>query len=78
MSTTTTTVRLNDEERELLAGLADDYGSQTAAIRRGLLLLSRERSRREALREFLDGWAEEAGSPDPEAVAAMRSRYFAS
>ncbi len=78
VSTTTTTVRLNDQERELLAELADDYGSKTAAIRRGLLLLARESSQREALREFLDAWSAEAGPPDPEAVAAMRIRYFAS
>ena len=42
---TATTVRLSDEERELLSELADEYGSQTGAIRRGLLLLAREGSR---------------------------------
>lgn len=78
MSTTTTTVRLSDEERELLSELAGEYGSQTGAIRRGLLLLARESGQRKALREFLRDWAEEAGPPDPEEVAAMHDRYFAS
>ena len=72
----TTTVRLSEEERELLSELADEYGSQTGAIRRGLLLLARESGQRKALREFLREWAEEAGPPDPEDVAAMRRRYF--
>jgi len=78
VSTTTTTVRLSEEERELLSELAGEYGSQTGAIRRGLLLLARESSQRQAMREFLRGGAEEAGPPDPEDVAAMRGRYFAS
>lgn len=30
----------------------------------------------DAMREFLDGWAEETGLPDPEEVEAMRHRYF--
>lgn len=75
---TTTTVRLSQEERELLSELAEQYGSQTGAIRQGLLLLARESGQRRALREFLREWAEEAGSPEPEDVAAMRDRYFAS
>ena len=75
---TTTTVRLSEEERELLSELACEYGSQTGAIRRGLLLLARESGQRKALREFLREWAEEAGPPEPEDVAAMRGRYFAS
>ncbi len=73
---TTTTVRLSEEERELLAELADEYGSQTGAIRQGLLLLARESGQRKALRAFLREWAEDAGPPDPEDVAAMRRRYF--
>ena len=73
---TTTTVRLSDDERELLSELAEEYGSQTGAIREGLLLLARENNRRKALREFLREWADEEGLPDPEDVAAMRSRFF--
>lgn len=74
---TTTTVRLSDEERDLLAELVNEYGSQTGAIRQGIRLLARESHRRKALREFLSEWAEEAGTPDPEEVEAMRRRYFA-
>ena len=74
----TTTVRLSEEERELLSELADEYGSQTGAIRQGLLLLARQSGQRKALREFLLEWAEEAGPPEAEEVAVMRGRYFAS
>ena len=74
---TTTTVRLSDQERELLAELADEYGGQSGAIRQGIHLLAQQKRRSEALRVFLDEWAEEAGQPDPEDVAAMRRRYFA-
>ena len=72
----TTTVRLSDEERELLAELADVYGGQSGAIRQGIQLLAQQNRRQQALREFLDDWAQESGTPDPEEVAAMRHRYF--
>ena len=39
-------------------------------------LLAEQNRRRKALGEFLDEWAEEAGPPDPEDVAAMRRRHF--
>ncbi|MCY4195273.1 MAG: hypothetical protein OXF04_13445 [bacterium] len=73
---TTTTVRLGDQERELLAELAEEYGGQSGAIRRGIHLLAQQKRQREAIREFLDEWAEESGTPDSEDVAAMRRRYF--
>lgn len=73
---TTTTVRLGEEERGLLAELADEYGGQSGAIRQGIHLLAQQNRQRKALRELLDEWAEEAGPPDPEDVAAMRRRYF--
>lgn len=73
---TTTTVRLSDQERELLADLADEYGGQSGAIRQGIHLLAQQKRRREAIREFLDEWAEEAGTPAPEDIASMRRRYF--
>jgi Arc/MetJ-type ribon-helix-helix transcriptional regulator len=73
---TTTTVRLSDQERELLADLAGEYGGQSGAIRQGIHLLAQQKRRSEALREFLDEWAQEAGPPDREDVAAMRRRYF--
>lgn len=72
----TTTVRLSDEERELLAELADVYGGQSGAIRQGIRLLAQQNRRQQALREFLDDWAQESGTPDPKEVAAMRHRYF--
>ena len=73
---TTTTIRLSNEERALLAELAQEYGGQSGAVRQGLRLLALECGRRKALREFLNEWAEEAGPSDPEEVEAMRRRYF--
>ena len=75
---TTTTIRLSEDERKLLAELAEDYGSKAGAIRQGLRLLARESARQVALREFLHDWTDEAGAPDPEDVADMRQRYFGS
>ena len=55
---------------------SEAHGTQTGAMRQGILLPAQQRHHREALREFLDEWAEETGSPDTEDVAAMRRRYF--
>lgn len=60
----------------MLAEVAAEHGSQTAAIRQGIRLLADESLRRRALRSLLDDWAEEAGPPDPDEIAAMRRRYF--
>lgn len=73
---TTTTVRLSEEERELLVELADEYGGQSGAIRQGIHLLAQQNRRCKALGEFLDEWAEEVGPPGSEDVVAMRRRYF--
>ena len=73
---TTTTVRLTDDERVLLAELARECGTQSAAIGEGIRLLARRSDRRKALREFLDEWAQDIGPPDPAEVAEMRRRYF--
>ena len=58
---TTTTVRLTDDERVLLAELARECGTQSAAIGEGIRLLARRSDRRKALREFLDEWAQDIG-----------------
>ena len=55
---------------------AEPHGGQSGAIRQGIHSVAQQRHHREALREFLDEWAEERGSPDPEDVAAIRRRYF--
>ena len=73
---TTTTIRLSDEDRKLLAEVAAEHGSQTAAIRQGIRLLAYDSRRRRALRALLDEWTEEAGPPDPDEVEAMHLRYF--
>ncbi|MCY3635523.1 MAG: hypothetical protein OXH23_07945 [bacterium] len=55
---------------------AEPHGGQSGAIPQGIHSVAQQRDHREALREFLDDWAEETGAPDTEDVAAMRRRYF--
>ncbi|MXZ76740.1 MAG: hypothetical protein F4Z06_00495 [Acidimicrobiia bacterium] len=55
---------------------ADDHDSKSRDASHGTRIPTQQNPQSEALREFLDEWAEEAGSPDPEDVAAMRRRYF--
>lgn len=71
----TTTVRLNAEDREILDELAPRFGGKSNAIRHALRSLAADRRRHLALESFLDGWNAEAGPLDEEAVAAMARRY---
>ena len=73
---TTTTIRLSDEDRLLLAELVPDFGDQSQVIRHGIRLLAQERRRRETLDEVLAAWAAEAGPLDEDEVESMRRRYF--
>ena len=73
---TTTTIRLSDEDRLLLAQLVPDFGDQSQVIRHGIRLLAQERRRRETLNEVLAAWAAEAGPLDEDEVESMRRRYF--
>lgn len=57
MTTTTTTVRLDDEAREALAQLTADGTSQNQAIRNAILLAAREVEREELRR-----WAHEVSN----------------
>lgn len=54
----------------------DGDSSPSGSARQGTHLLAQQKRRSEALRAFLDEWAEETVPPDPEDVAAMRRRYF--
>ena len=72
----TTTVRLSDDDKRLLAELAPEFGGQSSAIRQGIRLLAQESRRRLALRSFVEGWIEEAGPLDDEEVSSMLDRYF--
>lgn len=71
----TTTVRLNADDREILDGLAPLFGGRSNAIRQALRALAADRKRHLALESFLDAWTAEAGPVDEEAVAAMARRY---
>ena len=73
---TTTTIRLSDEDRLLLAELVPEFGDQSQVIRHGIRLLAQELQRRETLNEVLAAWAAEAGPLDEEEVESMRRRYF--
>lgn len=72
---TTTTVRLNADDKETLDGLATLFGSRSNAIRHALRSLAADRRRHLALESFLDAWNAEAGPVDEEAVTAMAQRY---
>ena len=71
----TTSVRLNAEDREILDELAPLFGGKSNAIRHALRSLAADRRRQLALESFLDAWNAEEGPVDEEAVAAMARRY---
>lgn len=73
---TTTTIRLSDEDRVLLAELVPEFGDQSSVIRQGIRLLAQESQRRERLNEILAAWEAEAGPLDEIEVEAMGRRYF--
>ena len=72
----TTTVRLSDEDRQLLARLVPEYGDQSSALRQGIRGLAHEQEQREALRSLLHDWEAESGAVDEDMVAEMRQRYY--
>jgi predicted transcriptional regulator len=71
----TTTVRLNTEDRQILDNLAPLFGGKSNAIRQALRSLASDTERQLALDSFLEGWEAEAGPVDEEAVVAMARRY---
>jgi Arc/MetJ-type ribon-helix-helix transcriptional regulator len=71
----TTTVRLDDEDRALLDMLAPEYGGRSSAIRQGLRNLAADRKRQHALSSFLAEWDSEEDPINDEEVAAMADRY---
>ena len=71
----TTTIRLGDEDGQILDTLAPEFGGKSGAVRHALRLLAADRQRRDALNAFLEAWNTEAGPLDEDAVAAMAKRY---
>lgn len=72
----TTTIRLSDEDRRLLAQLVPEYGDQSSVIRHGIRRLAEEQRQRSELRSLLRDWEAESGPVDEDAVAEMTRRYF--
>lgn len=72
----TTTIRLSDEDRRLLAQLVPEYGDQSSVIRHGIRRLAEEQRQRSELRSLLRDWEAESGPVDEDAVAEMARRYF--
>ena len=71
----TTTVRLDNDDEQLLDKLAVSFGGRSNAIRQALRSLAEVVDRHEALSTFLSHWELEAGPVDEEAIEAMNRRY---
>ena len=71
----TTTVRLDDDDEELLDLIAAEHGGRSGAIRVAIRSLAADRRRRELLATFLDEWDAEAGPVDDADVEAMIARF---
>jgi Arc/MetJ-type ribon-helix-helix transcriptional regulator len=71
----TTTVRLDDDDEQLLSKLAGSFGGRSNAIRQALRSLAEDVDRNEALDAFLAEWELEAGPVDESQIDAMTRRY---
>lgn len=70
------TVRLSDDERDMLDQIAAECGGRSSALKQGLLLLVAERRRQHELAQFVDEWEAQSGPADPDGVASMIERFF--
>ena len=71
----TTTVRLDDEDEQLLDLIAAEHGGRSSAIRIAIRALAADRRRCELLAAFLDEWNAEAGPIADDDVQAMIARF---
>jgi predicted transcriptional regulator len=71
----TTTVRLDPQDEEILDRLASTFGGRSNAIRQALRSLVVDVERHQALADFLAEWEAEVGPVDIEAVDAMANKY---
>ena len=71
----TTTVRLDNEDEQLLDKLAASFGGRSNAIRLALRQFAQDVDRHEALGVFLAEWEREYGPVDESDVDAMSRRY---
>ena len=71
----TTTVRLGNDDEQLLDKLASSFGGRSNAVRVALRSLAEDVDRHEALGAFLAEWELDAGPVDETEVDAMSRRY---
>lgn len=71
----TTTVRLDEHDEQILDELAPAYGGRSNAIRQALRRLSAEVERQQSLEDFLADWQRTEGPVDEAAVEAMKQRF---
>jgi predicted transcriptional regulator len=71
----TTTVRLDNDDEQLLDKLALSFGGRSNAIRLALRSLADDVDRNEALAAFLADWQNDAGPVNEAEVEAMTRRY---
>lgn len=71
----TTTVRLDNEEAQMLAELAPHYGGKSGVLRQALRKLSNEAKNRSALASFVEEWNAADGTPDEADVASMIEKF---
>ena len=71
----TTTVRLDEHDEQILDELAPAYGGRSNAIRQALRRLSAEVERQQSLEDFLDDWQRAEGPVDEAEVDAIKQRF---
>ncbi|MGH3266154.1 MAG: hypothetical protein ACRDNS_29645 [Trebonia sp.] len=71
----TTTVRLDPDEKQILDQLAKIHGGRSNTLREGLRLLAATTRQHAALAELLRDWDAEAGPVDDNTVVAVADRY---
>lgn len=72
----TPTVRLDNDDEQLLDKLAASFGGRSNAIRLALRSFAEDVDRHEALGAFLADWERDTGPVDETQVDAMSRRYM--
>ena len=72
----TITVRLDEDDEQLLDELARRHGSRSDAIRAAIRELSGHERRQAALAKLVDEWIQEYGEPSEEDQARIAALYF--
>ncbi|WP_420443039.1 hypothetical protein [Candidatus Poriferisodalis sp.] len=68
------TVRLDDEERQILERLAPKFGGKTATVHEALQRLASDHDRKVAFDAFMKAWEEEEGPLSDQEISAMAKR----